>query len=78
MTSLPAGIFHLERKGIVRPGFDADLVVFDPDTVSSPATVDWPTRTARGIDHVLVDGEFVVCDSDVTGRTPGQALRSSR
>lgn len=78
MTSLPARILHLQSKGIVRPGFDADLVVFDPDTVSSPATVDRPTQTANGIDHVLVDGEFVVRYGNVTGRTPGQALRSSR
>lgn len=76
MTSLPARIFHLQRKGIVRSGFDADLVIFDPDTVSSPATFDVPNQTARGVENVLVNGEFVVRDGDVTKRTPGRALRS--
>ncbi|QLG61047.1 N-acyl-D-amino-acid deacylase family protein [Halorarum salinum] len=76
MTSLPSRIFHLQNKGIVRPGFDADLVMFNPETISSSATVDQPTRTANGIDSVLVNGVFVVRDSAVTNRTPGRALRS--
>ncbi|KTG07704.1 N-acyl-D-amino acid deacylase [Haloprofundus marisrubri] len=75
-TSLPARIFGLDSKGLLRPGLDADLVVFDPRTVSSPATFDDPTRYPTGIQHVLVDGEFVVRDGETTGATPGRALRA--
>ncbi|MFC6724228.1 amidohydrolase family protein [Halobium palmae] len=76
MTSLPARTVGLDRKGVVRPGMDADLVAFDDEVVSSPATYDDPKQYPRGIRHVLVDGEFVVRDTEVTGRTPGQALRA--
>ncbi len=78
MTSLPARSMGLDTKGIVRPGMDADLVVFDPDIVSSPATYDNPRQHPKGIYHVLVDGEFVVRDGETTGAAPGQALRASR
>jgi N-acyl-D-amino-acid deacylase len=77
MTSLPARSMGLDRKGLVRPGLDADLVVFDPEVVASPATYDQPRQFPTGIYHVLVDGEFVVRDGDTTGRTPGAALRAS-
>lgn len=76
MTSLPARTMGLDRKGLIRPGMDADVVVFDPDIVSSPATYDQPRQHPKGIDHVIVDGEFVVRDDETTGRTPGEALRA--
>jgi len=77
MTSLPARVVGLESKGILREGMDADLVAFDPATVGSDADYGTPDRYPRGIDHVLVDGTFVVRDGAVTGRTPGSALRGS-
>ena len=77
MTSLPARSMGLPRKGVVRPGMDADLVVFDPEVVSSPATSEDPTQFPTGVYHVLVDGEFVVRDDELTGRTPGAALHAS-
>ena len=76
MTSLPARVVGLESKGIVREGMDADLTVFDPVTVGSDADFDDPAQYPRGIEHVLVDGEFVVRDGSMTGRTPGSALRA--
>lgn len=75
MTSLPARAMGLEQKGVLRPGMDADLVVFDPDTVESRATYENPLRPPRGLPHVMVDGEFVVRDGEPTGATPGRALR---
>ncbi len=77
MTSLPARAMGLQRKGVIRSGMDADLVVFDPDTVAARATYEDPLRPPRGIPHVLVDGEFVVRDGETTGATPGRALRAS-
>jgi N-acyl-D-amino-acid deacylase len=76
MTSLPARSMGLDSKGVVRPGMDADLVVFDPELVASPATYEDPTQHPQGIFHVLVNGEFVVRDATTTGRTPGRALRA--
>ncbi len=75
MTSLPARIVGLQHKGLIRPGMDADLVVFDPKTVGSPATYENPHQFPEGIPHVLVDGEFIVKDSEHTGATPGSAIR---
>ncbi|SFQ20765.1 N-acyl-D-amino-acid deacylase family protein, partial [Halolamina pelagica] len=75
MTSLPTRAMGLDRKGILRPGMDADLVVFDPATVSSPATFDNPRQPPKGMPHVLVDGQFVVRDGEPTGETPGEAIR---
>jgi N-acyl-D-amino-acid deacylase len=75
MTSLPARAMGLDRKGLLRPGMDADLVVFDPATVRTPATFDNPRQAPNGMPHVLVDGEFVVRDGELTGATPGEAIR---
>jgi N-acyl-D-amino-acid deacylase len=75
MTSLPARIVGIESKGLVREGMDADLVVFDPVAVGSDADYDDPAQYPRGIEHVLVDGEFVVRGGGVTGRTPGSTIR---
>jgi N-acyl-D-amino-acid deacylase len=74
MTSLPARIFGLDRKGIIRPGMDADLVAFDPRFVSTDATYETPRRYPAGIDHVLVNGEFVVREGESTTHLPGEVV----
>lgn len=76
MTSLPARAMGLQRKGLVRPGMDADLVVFDPARVGSPATFENPRRHPQGVTHVLVDGTFVVRNEKLTERTPGSVIRA--
>lgn len=76
MTSLPARVMGLERRGVLRPGMHADVVVFDPETVTSPATFDSPTELPRGIRHVIVGGKFVVRDFEMTGSTPGAVIRA--
>jgi N-acyl-D-amino-acid deacylase len=75
MTSLPSRSLGLPTKGVIRPGMDADIVVFDPAVVESPATYDTPKRSAKGIYHVIVNGRFVVEDGDVTEERPGEVLR---
>jgi N-acyl-D-amino-acid deacylase len=75
-TSLPARIVGLEGKGLVREGMDADLVVLDPATVHSPATFEDPTQPARGIEHVVVGGTFVLREGTITGETPGETIRA--
>nr|BFE78781.1 hypothetical protein GCM10020093_013820 [Planobispora longispora] len=66
----------MRRKGRVRPGCDADLVVFDPDAVSDQATYAASTRPSTGYVHVLVGGEHVVRDGEpVLGAFPGRPIR---
>ncbi|MDX1745281.1 MAG: amidohydrolase family protein, partial [Halobacteriales archaeon] len=75
MTSLPARSMGLHTKGVLRPGMDADLVVFDPLTVGSTATYEDPHQFPTGLPQVLVDGTFVVRDGETTGATPGSVVR---
>jgi N-acyl-D-amino-acid deacylase len=63
MTSLPAAVFGLERRGIIRPGYYADLVIFDPAMVADRATYRKPLLPPRGIIHVVVNGKLVVAES---------------
>lgn len=75
MTSLPAQRFKLKDRGLIRAGFKADLVVFDPKTVIDRATFQEPQLTAEGVQRVFVNGVEVWSDGQVTGERPGRALR---
>ncbi|HEV2369866.1 MAG TPA: D-aminoacylase [Acidimicrobiales bacterium] len=75
LTSLPADNLRLARRGRLEPGAYADIVVFDPETVSDPATFVDPHRYATGVRHVLVNGVPVVRDAALTRATPGRRLR---
>lgn len=75
MSSLPANTFQFKQRGELREGFWADIVVFDPETVSDPATFTDPHHYATGIPHVLVNGVAVISNSEYTGAMPGQGLR---
>jgi N-acyl-D-aspartate/D-glutamate deacylase len=75
MTALPATRLRLGSKGFVRFGMDADLVVFDPQTVRDAATFADPHRYAEGIKDVLVGGTVTVRDGEHTGARAGRVLR---
>jgi N-acyl-D-amino-acid deacylase len=60
MTSFPARRFRLGRRGLISPGYAADLVVFDPETISDRATYGDPKRFPEGISRVLVNGEATI------------------
>ena len=75
MTSAPASRLGLADRGIIRDGYVADLVVFDPATVASLATYEEPRRFPVGIEHVIVNGTPVVRNGEHTGALPGRALR---
>jgi N-acyl-D-amino-acid deacylase len=67
--------FRLTDRGLVRPGFAADLAIFDPATVTDRSTYAAGRTLAEGVRHVLVNGIFVLLDGEPTGATPGRALR---
>ena len=75
LTGLPASNLKLERRGLLRPGYYADVVVFDPATIQDHATFTEPHQYATGVRHVLVNGEVVLLDGEHTGAMPGRVVR---
>jgi N-acyl-D-aspartate/D-glutamate deacylase len=81
---LPATLWGFADRGLVREGFAADLVVFDPDTIAPempevahdlPAGTRRLVQRARGIAATVVNGEVLLRDGKHTGALPGQLLR---
>lgn len=75
MTSLPAQTFGLYKKGLLRQGMDADLVIFDPDAIIDKSTYEDPLQPPEGIRWVIVNGEIAVEEGKITGATSGKVLR---
>ncbi|MEX2466390.1 MAG: D-aminoacylase [Gemmatimonadota bacterium] len=75
MTSAVATRLGIRERGLLAPGYFADVVVFDPETVVDHATYEDPHRISTGIEHVFVNGVAVVRDRGVTGALPGRAVR---
>jgi N-acyl-D-amino-acid deacylase len=75
MTSLPARKLGLKDRGVIAPGYFADLVIFDPATIIDRATYDNPWQYPVGIHGVFVNGEATVWDGQLTGERPGRALK---
>jgi N-acyl-D-amino-acid deacylase len=74
ITSLPAKNLGLDRRGSIRQGYFADLVIFDPGTIADRATYDNPHQYAIGVKDVLVNGIRVIENGEHTGAKPGRAL----
>ena len=75
MTSLPAQRLGLKDRGLLREGYWADVVVFDPNRIRDTATFANPKQYPEGINYVLVNGKVVIDQRDHTGARPGVALR---
>jgi N-acyl-D-amino-acid deacylase len=75
LTSLPAENLELRRRGLLRSGYFADVVVFDPAAIIDHATFAQPHQYSEGVAHVLVNGTLVLRDGDHTGATPGRVVR---
>lgn len=79
LSATPAARLGLDRgdrpRGVISEGACADLVLFDPETVGTPATYDEPRLHPTGIREVLVAGVAVVAEGEPTGAVPGRALR---
>jgi N-acyl-D-amino-acid deacylase len=67
--------FRLTDRGLIRPGFVADIAVLDPTAVIDKSTYAAGRTLAAGVDHVLVNGTIVLENGEPTGATPGRALR---
>ena len=76
LTGRAARRLRLTDRGLVRDGYAADLVLFDPSTVADTATFDEPRTPATGIPYVLVNGELVIDDGRHTGALAGRAIRN--
>ncbi|MFD9910499.1 amidohydrolase family protein [Streptomyces sp. NPDC059063] len=75
LTSRPAARLRLPDRGLVREGYRADLVLFDPDTVAAGSTFEAPRTLPVGVPHVLIDGRFVIEDGKRTDVLAGRAIR---
>jgi N-acyl-D-amino-acid deacylase len=75
LTSLPASNLKIERRGSLAPGYFADVVVFDPETIIDHATFAQPHQYSTGVLHVFVNGTQVLQDGEHTGATPGRVVR---
>ena len=74
LSGLPATNLGLDRRGFLKEGMFADVVVFDPATITHHATFEKPHQYATGVKHVLVNGVQVIKDGEHTGAKPGRAL----
>ncbi|MEW2270746.1 N-acyl-D-amino-acid deacylase family protein [Streptomyces griseofuscus] len=75
LTARPAARLRLPDRGLVREGYRADLVLFDPGTVTPGATFEAPRTPPTGIPYVLVDGRFVIEDGRRTDVLAGRSVR---
>ncbi len=75
MTSFPAQRLGLRDRGMLRDGFKADVVIFDPERVKTRASKDDPKQYPVGIDYVIVNGQMVIDEGQNTGALPGRGLR---
>ncbi|MFJ3333903.1 amidohydrolase family protein [Streptomyces sp. NPDC086766] len=75
LTGRPAARLRLPDRGLVREGYRADLVLFDPATVAPGSTFEQPRALPTGIPYVLIDGRFVIEDGRRTDVLAGRAVR---
>jgi N-acyl-D-aspartate/D-glutamate deacylase len=75
ITSLPAQREHLQNRGLVKPGYFADITIFDPATITDRATFTNPTLLSQGIDYTIVNGQIEYDHGKLTGVTAGRVLR---
>ena len=74
-TSAVATRLSIVDRGLLKSGFKADVVIFDPATIADKATFEKPHQLSVGVQHVLVNGVEVLRDGAHTGAKPGQVAR---
>jgi N-acyl-D-amino-acid deacylase len=75
LSYLPASNLKVKRRGALKPGYFADLAIFDPEKITDNATFEKPRQYATGMVHVFVNGVQVLKDGEHTGAFPGKVVR---
>jgi N-acyl-D-amino-acid deacylase len=75
LSHLPAENLKIEKRGLLKEGYYADIVLFDPEKIQDHATFEDPHQYATGVIHVFVNGQQVLKDGEHTGATPGRIVR---
>lgn len=78
MSGAVAARLRLAGRGLLREGYQADVVLFDPNTIIDKATFEAPHQLAEGVRHVWVNGTPVLVDGEHTGAMPGQVVQKVR
>ena len=78
MAALPANILKIKNRGLIGPGYYADLLIFDPDKVQDKATFTDPLQYSEGFDYVIINGKIVIDDGRMTDALPGKVLRHTQ
>ena len=76
-SSLPAQRMHIADRGVLKKGLWADIVVFDPETITDKATFAEPNQLSEGMQYVLVNGVPVIDGGKMTQALPGKVLRGA-
>ena len=74
MSGLPGATVGLRQRGLLREGYFADVVVFDPAAIADRATFASPHELSVGVSEMVINGQVVVSGGDFAGRLPGRAL----
>jgi N-acyl-D-amino-acid deacylase len=74
MTSLPAENLHIQKRGSLKVGYYADVVVMDTTTVQDHATFEDPHQYSTGVNQVFINGVQVLSDGEHTGAKPGRIV----
>lgn len=77
LSHLPAENLKIQKRGLLKEGYFADIVVFDPERIQDHATFENPHQYATGVKHVFVNGQQVLKDGEHTGVTPGRIVRGA-
>jgi N-acyl-D-aspartate/D-glutamate deacylase len=77
MTSFTAQTHGLMNRGVLRPGFAADITAFDPEKIEDTATFENPIQYPKGIEYVIVNGKMSVESGKHTGERAGKILRNT-
>ncbi len=75
LTALPASHLKIKNRGLLKPSYFADVVIFDPETIQDHATFENPHQYATGVAHVFVNGVQVLKDGEATGKFGGRVVR---
>jgi N-acyl-D-amino-acid deacylase len=74
-TSRPAARVGIADRGLLKPGFKADITIFNPETIIDRSTFEDPTHYSQGVEHVFVNGQAVVSGGKITDARPGDPIR---